>query len=196
MNNTNNIVEQALIKALELHKGQVRKGDAETPYIVHPIEVGLVVARYTNPKEFIAAAILHDTVEDCGYTLEALEKEFGPVVKDLVAALSEDQSIADWTDRKNENLKRLRANQDAYFIKSADALANMRSLVGAIGRDGQSVWSRFNATREQRMDQFRIILQDTENFLPTKLVEDYVSAMKDLEYSDFLSVKTPIGFSA
>jgi len=196
MNNTNNIVERALVKALELHKDQVRKGDRELPYIVHPIGVGLIVARYTNTKELIAAAILHDTVEDCEYTPEAVEKEFGPIVKDFVAALSEDKSIKDWTDRKNENLKRLRANQDAYFVKSADALANMRSLVSAVEKYGPAIWGQFHGTREQQMNHYRVILQDTESFLPPKLLEDYVAAMKDLEYSDFLSPKAAFGFAA
>jgi len=70
MNNiNNNLVEKALIKAIELHKGQVRKGDGKIPYVVHPIEVGIIVARYTNNPELVASAILHDTVEDCNYSL-------------------------------------------------------------------------------------------------------------------------------
>ncbi|MBI2056162.1 MAG: bifunctional (p)ppGpp synthetase/guanosine-3',5'-bis(diphosphate) 3'-pyrophosphohydrolase [Candidatus Sungbacteria bacterium] len=195
MDNTN-IVEKALTKAIELHKGQVRKGDAKIPYVVHPLEVGIIVARFTNSPELVSAAILHDTVEDCKYPIEDIEEEFGSEVKNLVSSLTEDKAITDWTERKAENLKRLRLNQDAYFIKSADALANMRSLLVAIKEDGSIVWSRFNAPKEKKMEYFKVILQDTEEFLPKKFLEEYVSALKDLEYSEFLEKKTAIGFVA
>lgn len=194
MNNTNNLVEKAIAKALELHQGQTRKGDGEKPYIVHPLEVGFIAARYDIREDLLAAAILHDTVEDCGYQLEELEKEFGTRVKDLVAALSEDKSIKDWAERKAENLIRLAENQDAYYIKSADALANMQSLIAAIREEGSSVWNRFNATKLQKMGYFRVILDNTEQFLPRKHIEDYVSALKDLEYSDLLTTNNPLGF--
>lgn len=191
----NNIVEKALIKAIELHRGQVRKGDGKIPYVVHPVEVGIIVARYTNSPELVAAAILHDTVEDCKYFIEELEREFGSEIKNTVSSLTEDKSIIDWTDRKNENLKRLRLNQDAYFVKSADALANMRSLLAALVEHGAVVWSHFNAPKEKKMEYFKVILQDTEDFIPKKHLEEYVSALKDLEYSEFLEKKTSLGFS-
>jgi len=190
----NNLVEKALIKAIELHKGQVRKGDGKIPYVVHPIEVGIIVARYANIPELVSAAILHDTVEDCGYSTDDIEEEFGVEVKNLVSSLTEDKTIIDWAERKGENIKRLRLNQDAYFIKSVDALANMRSLFTALKEEGSVVWSRFNAPKEQKMDYFKIILQDTEEFLPKKLLEEYVSALKDLEYSEFLEKKSVLGF--
>ncbi len=193
MNNTN-LVEKALTKAIELHKGQVRKGDGKIPYVVHPLEVGIIIARYTTSPELVAAAILHDTVEDCQYPLEDIEQEFGGEVKNLVSSLTEDKSITDWIERKNENLKRLRLNQDAYFIKSADALANMRSLLAAVKEEGSIVWSRFNAPKDKKMEYFKVILQDTEDFLPKKFLEEYVSALKDLEYSEFLEKKTALGF--
>ena len=195
MTKTANIVEKAIAKAIELHSDQIRKGDGKIPYVVHPLEVGVIVARYTTSPDLVAAGILHDTVEDSKYTLEKIEGEFGIEVKNLVDALTEDKSIADWAERKNENLGRLRTNNDAYFIKSADALANMRSLLAAISEEGSVVWSRFNATKEQKMEYFKVILQGTEELLPKKHLEEYVAALKDLEYSEFLERKTAIGFT-
>jgi (p)ppGpp synthase/HD superfamily hydrolase len=233
------MVTKAIIKAVELHNGQIRKGGgnaggardgadrgaaggandaganhgaggagandaaldatdalaADTPnarpipYIVHPLEVGFIVSRYSSSPEFIAAAILHDTVEDCDYTITQLEKDFGPEVKELVSRLSEDKSIKDWSERKQENLKRLRENRDALFIKSADALANMNSLIEAIREEGPEVWSRFNAGKAQKLAYFRAILDASEEFLPRKHLEEIVSAIKDLEYSE--SWETP-----
>ncbi|HCC49698.1 MAG: hypothetical protein A2445_01500 [Candidatus Jacksonbacteria bacterium RIFOXYC2_FULL_44_29] len=196
MDNTNNLVEKALSKAIELHKGQVRKGDGKIPYVVHPLEVGIIVARYTANPALVAAAILHDTVEGCEYLIEDVETEFGSEVKNIVSALTEDKTITDWIDRKNENLKRLRLNQDAYFIKSVDALANMRSLTELLKNEGSVAWSRFNAPKEKKMEYFKVILQDTDDFLPKKHIEEYVSALKDLEYSEFLERKTALGFSS
>ena len=128
--------------------------------------------------------------------MDNIQKEFGSEVTDLISLLTEDKTIVDWTDRKAENLKRLRLNADAYFIKSADALANMRSLLAAIRQDGSIVWSRFNAPKEDKMGYFRIILQETGEFLPKKFIEEYVSALKDLEYSEFFEKKTALGFVA
>lgn len=194
MENTANMVEKAIIKAMELHQGQIRKGDGKIPYLVHPIEVGIIVARYTNSPALISAAILHDTVEDCGYQLSELEKDFGTEVKDLVSCLSEDKSIADWTERKKENLKRLRECKDAFFIKTADVLANVNSLVSAIREEGASVWSHFNSSKTQKLEYYRAILNETEEFLPKKHIEELVSALKDLEYSEFLEKKSGVGF--
>jgi len=72
-----NLIQKAIKKAIELHAGQVRKGDGKTPYAVHAIEVGMRVAILTNHEKLIAAAILHDTVEDCGYTASELKADFG-----------------------------------------------------------------------------------------------------------------------
>lgn len=192
----NNLIEKAIAKSAILHADQKRKGDSDTPYIVHPMHVAIIVSRYTRTPALLAAAVLHDTVEDGDYLPEDLESDFGVEVKDLVLALSEDTSIPDWADRKNENLKRLRLSQDAYFIKSADALANMLSLITALRENGDMVWSRFNASREQKMQYFKVILEDTENFLPKELIKEYVAALKDLEYSEFFAKRSPaFGFT-
>jgi GTP diphosphokinase / guanosine-3',5'-bis(diphosphate) 3'-diphosphatase len=189
-----NMVQKAIVKAVELHKGQFRKGDGKMPYIVHAIEVGFIVTRYTNNTDLIAAAILHDTVEDCGYKLSDLENDFGGEVKNLVSCLSEDKSIKDWTERKKENLQRLKGNQDASFIKSADALSNVNSLVTAIKEEGPAIWSRFNSTKDQQLEYYRTILRETEDFLPKKHIEELVSALKDLEYSEFIAKKSGVGY--
>lgn len=182
MENTNNKVEKAIVTALQLHKEQLRKGDKSTPYIVHPITVGITVSLYTFNPDLIAAGILHDTLEDCDYTREQLKETFGPEVTGLVVSLTEDKSIADWEARKLENINRLRQNKDAYFIKACDALSNMQSLTTAISKEGPVVWERFNSSREQKLAYFKIILNDTLEMLPNKFIEDYVSSLKDLEY--------------
>ena len=58
------MIDKAITFATKAHEGQFRKG-TKLPYIVHPLEVGVIVSRMTQDKEVIAAAILHDTLEDC-----------------------------------------------------------------------------------------------------------------------------------
>ena len=58
------MIDRAIAFAVKAHEGQPRKG-TDIPYIFHPIEVGMIVSRITDDAEVIAAAVLHDTVEDC-----------------------------------------------------------------------------------------------------------------------------------
>ena len=75
------IIERAFVFAAEKHKGQVRKG-SNIPYIGHPIEVAMLVAKMGGDPEMIAAAALHDTLEDTDTTYEELVLEFGYRVAD------------------------------------------------------------------------------------------------------------------
>ena len=71
------MINKAIAFAVKAHEGQPRKG-TEIPYIFHPLEVGMIVSRITDDEEVIAAAVLHDTVEDCDtVTLDNIRKEFG-----------------------------------------------------------------------------------------------------------------------
>ena len=73
------MIDKAITFATKAHEGQFRKG-TKLPYIVHPLEVGVIVSRMTQDKEVIAAAILHDTLEGCKerflHSARSLEKEW------------------------------------------------------------------------------------------------------------------------
>jgi len=85
------LLTRAIAFAAEHHQGQVRKG-TNIPYIVHPMEAAAIVATMSSCPELAAAAVLHDTLEDCpGVTYELLEKEFGAQVSQWVAAESEEK---------------------------------------------------------------------------------------------------------
>ena len=188
-----NIIQKAIIKALALHEGQERKGDGG-PYIVHPLETAFIVSRYTSDDTLIAAAVLHDTVEDTPYTLEKLTEEFGQQVAALVSALTQKKEITDWAERRRENIERIKQTQHAPFIKAADCLSNMRSLVFALKRDGTPVWGRFNATKPLYLAYFRAVLSAARNIMPQEMVERYVEALKDIEYSEIFETRA-IGFA-
>ena len=81
-----------------------------------------------------------------------------------------------------------------YTFQNAEGITTEYHFGKYPGIEGDVVWSRFNTHKEMKMEYFKAILQDTENFLPVKFLEEYVSALKDLEYSEFLEKKSALGF--
>ena len=144
------LVTRAVIFAAEAHDGAVRKGTT-LPYIVHPMEAAAIAAGMTDDPEVIAAAILHDTVEDTDATREQIEAEFGPRVAALVASESEnkreDQKAEDtWQIRKQETIDHLRltTDLDVKILSLADKLSNLRALHRDYLALGEELWNRFN----------------------------------------------------
>lgn len=144
----NNASTDLICKAYDLakflHKDQRRK-DGKF-YISHPVEVALILARLNFDENVICAALLHDVVEDCGYTLEQIKKEFNSVVAemvDCVSAIDEAKFVFDendiFEDRnfekasiEEQSFKKLIAigkkNPLGFCIKFADRLHNLRTI--------------------------------------------------------------------
>ena len=137
------MIERAIEFATRAHEGQFRKGTTR-PYIVHPLEVGEIVASMTDDEEIISAAILHDTVEDCeGVTKEELSKEFTERVAYLVLQESEDKSKT-WMERKSATIEHLKvAPREVQIIGLADKLSNMRDIDRDYPVCGEELWNRF-----------------------------------------------------
>lgn len=145
------VIEKAISFATKAHEGQVRKGTTR-PFIMHPLEVGKIVAAMTEDEEVICAAILHDTIEDCeGITEEILAKEFSPRVANLVEQESEDKSKS-WMDRKTHTIAHMKvAPWEVQMIGLADKLSNMRDIDRDYVVCGEELWKRF------RMKDKRVI---------------------------------------
>ena len=79
-------VEKAFEVACKLHDGQFRKGGE--PYIAHPVEVAAILEKMDFDTNVICAGLLHDTVEDCAYTVEDIEKNFNPTIAKIVDAVT------------------------------------------------------------------------------------------------------------
>ena len=137
------MIEKAIAFATKVHEGQVRKGTSR-PFILHPLEVGKVVASMTEDEEVISAAILHDTIEDCeGITEEILCEHFTPRVACLVAQESEDKSKT-WMERKSATIAHLKvAPREIQMIGLADKLSNMRDIDRDYPECGEELWNRF-----------------------------------------------------
>lgn len=137
------MIEEAAAFAERVHRGAFRKGTT-IPYIVHPMETAVIVSGFTDEEEMIAAALLHDVVEDAGVTGEELEQRFGRRVKELVLAESEDKSKC-WEQRKAFTLSHLaNSSRDVKILALGDKLSNMRSTARDYMVIGDAVWERFN----------------------------------------------------
>lgn len=114
------------------HQGQVRKYSGE-PYINHPLEVARIVSKCMGvTDEMIAAALLHDTVEDCDVTLEQITDHFGHEVARLVGWLTDVSRPEDGNRFVRKALDREHTGRgccDAKTIKLADLISNTRSIV-------------------------------------------------------------------
>ncbi len=144
------LVEKAIALALRAHEGQMRK-EAPTPYIVHPVRVALLLARYGFSDEVIAAGLVHDVVEDTPVSLDDVRRELGDAVADLVAPVTHDDTLP-WEEKKRAYIEAVRvAPEDAKAIATADKIANAESLIAAHAREGNAVWNYFNAGREKKV---------------------------------------------
>lgn len=127
------LLERSIAFAVEHHTGQLRKapeGVAALPYIVHPLDVmSRLVRAGVSDQVTLAAAVLHDTVEDCGVTHEQLIDWFGPEVAAVVAEVTDPPGIS---KRKAKDLQVQKAptmSARAKLVKLADKTANVADIV-------------------------------------------------------------------
>jgi myo-inositol-1(or 4)-monophosphatase len=142
------LLDRAIIFAVHAHHGVVRKGK-DFPYIVHPMEAMSIVATMTNDQELLAAAVLHDVVEDAGVSVDELRREFGERVAMLVEAESdikvEGPKADSWLLRKQTALDRLTsASLDVKMVALGDKLSNMRAIAHDYAAMGDELWNRFS----------------------------------------------------
>ena len=144
------LLDRAIVFAVRAHAGTERRGKG-FPYIVHPMEAVEIVATMTRDQELLAAAVLHDTVEDTDTTVEQIRTEFGDRIASLVA--SESDIVVDgvseedsWHARKQAAIDRLsHASRDAKIVALGDKLSNMRAIARDYAKQGDELWNIFHA---------------------------------------------------
>jgi (p)ppGpp synthase/HD superfamily hydrolase len=152
--------------ARERHSGQLRRAD-RAAFVVHPLEVASLLERSHYPDHVVAAAVLHDVLEDTDAERGDLERRFGPEVAELVAILSDDPSIPGEEARKDEVRERVRrAGGYASAIYAADKVSKVRELrtMLVVGISEEEV--------ELRLKRYRRALGMLEETIPgSRLVE-------------------------
>jgi len=144
------LVDRAIVFAVKAHAGTERRGKG-FPYIIHPLEAMAIVATITPDQEMLAAAVLHDTVEDTDVTPEEIRREFGPRVASLVVSESDGVEGESWEVRKQRGLQRLQqATRDEKIVALGDKLSNMRAMALDYASLGDALWSRFHESDPSR----------------------------------------------
>ncbi len=149
------LLDKAIIFAVKAHSGTERRGKG-FPYIVHPMEAVEIVSTMTSDQELLAAAALHDTVEDTYVSIEMIRNEFGDRIADIVEAES-DKGIpgksdkASWHERKQAAIDRLaKASFETKTVALGDKLSNMRAIARDYSVKGDELWKIF--TTKDRKD--------------------------------------------
>ena len=157
------LVEKALRVAVDAHRDQTRKA-SDLPYFQHPASVVLILARCGfDCDELLAAAVLHDTIEDTECTVESLMDLFPEAVVRLVQECTEEKTNSagekiPWKARKEAHIALLKnASRAGRAIVLADKLHNLGSMVFDL-QDGKEFWSHFNATPDELIWYHRAIV--------------------------------------
>ena len=127
------LILKALDFAARKHKDQRRKGCDAVPYINHPIDLVTLLWQKGGVRDevVIAAALLHDTVEDTDTSFEELQRDFGPEICEVVAEVTDDKRLPK-AERKQQQIDHApHLTPRARLVKLADKIANLTDMIVA-----------------------------------------------------------------
>jgi (p)ppGpp synthase/HD superfamily hydrolase len=179
------LVRNALETASLAHAGQLRRGSDGHPYIEHPVAVAELLATCKYDDEILAAALLHDVVEKSELAMAQLRTRFGDSVADIVEALTEDETIEDYTERKREQRRRVaQSGTDAMAIFAADKLTNVAMLREAYALIGENVSDELTVSLDLKIfvweEDLEMLFDELPSkVLPNQLADEMVSLWAD-----------------
>jgi (p)ppGpp synthase/HD superfamily hydrolase len=146
-------VREALALARRTHAGQLRQtGSGEIPFIEHPLAVADLLAEHGHSEEVVIAGLLHDAIEHAETEPDELRKLFGEEIAELVEALTEDETISDYEERKDEHRERVAAaSAEARAIFAADKAVNVATLRRAYEAEGEGVDTRLPVSLDRKI---------------------------------------------
>lgn len=179
------LLEKALFFALDVHKENKRKSES-SPYVMHPMEAAVIVASMTNDENVMAAALLHDTIEDAGVSAEMLRKNFGDDITGLVLSETENKHneiprSESWMIRKTESLELLKNSEDirVKILWLGDKLSNMRAFYRTFLKEGTSLWNIYNQKDPAKQAwYYRTIAEYTNELSGTVAWKEYVDLIE------------------
>lgn len=156
--------DEALMWAMALHRGQLRK-DGRTPYAAHLLSVTALVLEDGGTEDEAIAALLHDAVEDRGGTAVRAEiyRHFGDGVGAIVDGCTESEITPKppWGDRKQRYLDQIaRGSAAVRRVSLADKLHNARDTLLALRTEGPRVWDRFHGGKGGTLWFYRSLLDN------------------------------------
>jgi len=168
---------------LKAHGQQVRKTDG-SPYIIHPMMVAKKLARLNFPDEVIAAAMVHDVLEDTDITEQQLRQELGDKVVDIILPLSEDKKL-EWEERKQKYITAVKnAGPETKAVSIADKIHNLESILATHKEIGSAIWKKFNRGKEQKMWFEREMLKSFKESWGHPMIAEYEKLLREVEKLD------------
>jgi (p)ppGpp synthase/HD superfamily hydrolase len=148
--------------------------------------VAIILARHGFPEDVLAAAILHDTLEDTETDAQELKEMFGKAVAHMVQQISEPRLDSPrkktWDRRKKAKLEMLEtAPPGTLAIAAADRVHNTANILEDIRQHGPKVWNRFNSSPEKILEFGRKVLEILRRRFPHPLTEEYAGLHERLE---------------
>ncbi len=174
------MINKAIQFATKAHDGQFRKA-TKIPYILHPLEAAAIVSGIKSDEELIAAAVLHDILEETEYTIEDITEQFGKRVAELVASDTEDKSKT-WEERKSNTIDYLAKvkDKDILIVTLGDKLSNIRSIYNDYYRLGDEVWKRFNKGKEDQGWYYNSLASSMKALNGIPAFEEYKRLVKEV----------------
>lgn len=168
--------------ATSAHEYQKRKGK-EVSYIMHPLSVGLLLASSGAKEEVVIAGILHDTIEDTEVSYEDIEKEFGKKIADIVNDVTEQDKSLPWAERKRQALDHVTTMlPESVLVKTADVLHNMSDQLEDYKKEGDAMFERFNAGKDQQLERYeKLITALKERKIKNPLLSSLESTFSELK---------------
>lgn len=177
------LTERALRVACAAHAGQKRKAD-DSPYIIHPVMVAILLAQHGFDESVVAAALVHDVLEDTSVTEDELRRQLPGVVVDTVVAVSEDKDLS-WEERKKAYREAVRnGSPAARAVSIADKVHNAQSLLAAHASQGSALWEKFNRGKERKLWFEQEMLKVFQETWQHALVDEYAALVRQIEVLD------------
>lgn len=177
------LVRDALTLAREIHAEQTREtGSGEIPFIEHPLTVAERLAEEGFGERVLAAALLHDAIEHADLEPADIGERFGDEVAGLVSALTEDEEIDRYQERKDEHRRRVAAaGHEARAIFAADKMANVEVLREAYDIEGEEVDAALPVSLDLKIYVWELDLEMLFNESPgVPLVDRFADEMTGL----------------
>ncbi|USN88979.1 MAG: bifunctional (p)ppGpp synthetase/guanosine-3',5'-bis(diphosphate) 3'-pyrophosphohydrolase [Candidatus Nomurabacteria bacterium] len=177
------LTEKALRLATAAHKDQVRKSDG-SPYITHPVMVGVLLKEYGFSEAVVAAGFTHDVLEDTSVTREELAAKLGEDVAVMVDGVSEDKDLS-WEARKERYVAGVvAAGEGVRAVSIADKIHNAESILNDYEHKGRAVWNVFNRGKAKKLWFEELLYTELKKDWEHPLLERYgrlIEQLKGLE---------------
>jgi len=175
-----NLIAEAEQIMVVAHGKQKRKTD-DSPYINHPRRVALKLKKYDFAETVIAAALVHDVLEDTAFPEKELKKRLGRKVWQIVKEVSEDKLLT-WEERKEASINKMRdSSMEAKAVFIADKIHNLEDLIAGYRKIGPEIWDKFNRGKNKKINLEKKLLKMFKSTWQHPLVNEYEALLKQAQ---------------